>query len=68
MCRTSSPLHVVELQLISLFPDVSAQGEEPEEDTPTVEPDIGSSRDGSKTDDEVVQRCVCVLSHTPPFC
>nr|WEL12804.1 heat shock protein 90 B [Halisarca dujardinii] len=34
---------------------VSAQ-EDPEEDVPTAEPDIGSSRDASKTDDEVVQR------------
>lgn len=47
---------VVALVGILCLTYVSAQGEEPEEDTPTVEPDIGSSRDGSKTDDEVVQR------------
>lgn len=29
----------------------------------TVEEDLGKSRDGSKTDDEVVQRYVYIVSH-----
>ena len=33
-------------------------GDATEDDTPTVEEDIGKSREGSRTDDEAVQRYV----------
>lgn len=29
----------------------------------TVEEDLGKSREGSRTDDEVVQRLVCIYNH-----
>jgi len=38
--------------------------------TATVEDDIGKSREGSRTDDEVVDRygsCSCKLQHTLPL-
>ena len=38
----------------SFFSAVKAQ----EDDEPTVDDDLGKSRDGSRTDDEVVQRYV----------
>ena len=35
---------------------VSAVKAQEDDDEPTIEDDIGKSRDGSRTDDEVVQR------------
>lgn len=36
-----------------------AQGEEEDDmELPTADPDLGSSREASRTDEEVVKRCV----------